>query len=65
MSGGGGGDGSAGIQSIDASSGDIAITYEGTLMSSEAVTGPFEPVEGASSPYTAAPSGSQRFFIAQ
>ena len=65
VSGGGGGDGSAGIQSIDASSGDIVITYEGALMSSEAITGPFEPVEGASSPHTAAPNGSQRFFIAQ
>jgi hypothetical protein len=65
VSGGGGGDGSASIQSIDASTGDIVITYEGTLKSSEAVTGPFEPVDGASSPHNVAPTDGQRFFIAQ
>jgi hypothetical protein len=46
-----------------ARSGDqVVITYTGTLLSSTNVAGPYQPVSGATSPYTNAPAGSGRFY---
>ena len=54
-----------GIENLLVSGEEIMINFTGTLMSSESVQGPFTAVEGASSPYTTAPDGNQRFFIAR
>ncbi len=45
--------------------GTVIITYEGTLHSSDSVTGTFEPVAGATSPHTVQTSGSAQFYIAR
>lgn len=42
--------------------GQVVITYQGSLESATAVTGPWTPVNGAASPYTATPSDAARFF---
>ena len=58
----GGGSGIA----ISAEGGQIAITWEsGALQTAPAVTGPWTPVDGASSPYTVDASQGQAFFRAQ
>ncbi|MHC1769152.1 MAG: ester cyclase [Verrucomicrobiia bacterium] len=43
----------------------LAITFGGTLLSAPAVTGPWNPVEKATSPYVAAPDDSKMFFKAR
>lgn len=60
-SGGGGG----GAISIARSAGGVTITFEGTLQSSDSVTGPFTDVAGASSPANIPLSGSTQFFRTQ
>jgi len=59
----GGGDGSIG--SIALADGSVVIEFEGTLKSADSVSGPFEPVAGATSPYTVAPEASAQFYIAE
>ncbi|MCD6339450.1 MAG: Ig-like domain-containing protein [Verrucomicrobia bacterium] len=49
--------------SIEAADGAVTIEYTGTLQSAEKVTGPYENVEGASSPYTVpVEEGKARFY---
>jgi hypothetical protein len=49
--------------SIQVSGSNVVITYTGnTLLSSTNVTGPFNPVGGATSPYTVPPSGAKEFY---
>ena len=43
----------------------VSITYQGTLLSAPAVTGPWAPVLGATSPFTPTPGSGQAFFKAQ
>jgi hypothetical protein len=40
----------------------ITITYTGTLLSAPAITGPWTPVAGAASPYSAVAGSGQMFF---
>jgi hypothetical protein len=47
--------------SVGTTGGKISITYTGTLQSAPAVTGPFTPVTGATSPYVPTVSGTQFF----
>jgi regulation of enolase protein 1 (concanavalin A-like superfamily) len=42
----------------------IRITYTGTLLGADSVTGPYAAVQGATSPYTVTPAGSATFFKA-
>jgi hypothetical protein len=44
--------------------GNLVITFEGTLQSADAVTGPYTNVAGASSPYTTAATDAVKFFRA-
>ena len=62
--GGGGGGGDASI-SIARSTAGVTITFDGTLQSSNSVTGPFTDVAGASSPADIPLSGSAMFFRAR
>ncbi len=39
--------------------GNVVITFEGTLQSADAVTGPYTNVAGATSPFTTAPTGTK------
>jgi hypothetical protein len=48
--------------SISRSSGNVVITYTGTLLSSTNVAGPYNPVSGAASPYSVSPGGAQMFY---
>ncbi|MFO1499610.1 MAG: CHRD domain-containing protein [Verrucomicrobiota bacterium] len=50
---------------ISRSADKITITYQGTLNSSDSVTGPFAPVAGATSPFTVTPDGAAKFYIAR
>jgi hypothetical protein len=51
------------IESIALQGASVVITYAtGTLESAAEVTGPYTEVAGATSPYSAAPSDSQRFY---
>jgi hypothetical protein len=43
----------------------ISITFTGTLQSADAVTSPWTDVAGATSPYAAPATGSQRFYRAK
>ena len=45
--------------------GKLVLQYTGTLKSSANVSGPFQPVDGSSSPQSVTPTGSQLFFIAE
>jgi hypothetical protein len=45
--------------------GKLVLRYTGTLKSAPNVSGPFQPVTGASSPQTVTPTGGQLFFIAE
>ena len=45
--------------------GMVVIEYSGTLHASESVAGPFEPVAGATSPYSVTPDRGQMFYIAR
>ena len=57
---GGGGGGSA--ISIDFSATGVTVTFEGTLQSSDSVTGPYTDVAGATSPADIPLSGAAQFF---
>lgn len=48
-----------------AADGSITIEFTGTLEASSTVTGTFAPVDGATSPYTVAPSEAAMFYIAR
>jgi len=48
-----------------AAGGSITITYNATLKSAPAVTGPWTAVAGATSPYTTAATGNAQFFKAE
>jgi hypothetical protein len=52
------------IERIELSAGQVRITYRGTLLWAEDVSGPYSVVVGAKSPYAVSPSGNQRFFKA-
>jgi hypothetical protein len=60
-SGGSGG----GINGVSLTDGMLTIEFSGTLKSAGAVTGPFNAVDGASSPYTVAADQAAQFFIAE
>jgi len=51
------------VMSIRRSGDEVIIEYEGTLRSSEQVTGPYLPVSGARSPYRFKPTDRSRFFL--
>ncbi len=53
------------IQSVALSDGNLVIEFTGTLKSSASVTGPYEDVAGATSPFTVAPDQAAAFFIAE
>ncbi|RZO73667.1 MAG: hypothetical protein EVA71_01910 [Limisphaerales bacterium] len=53
------------IASVGLSEGNVVIEYSGTLKSSESVTGPFNAVGGASSPYSVEPTKAAEFYIAE
>jgi hypothetical protein len=53
------------ISSVGLQDGNVVIEYTGSLKSAGAVTGPYTPVDGASSPYAVTPDQSQAFFIAE
>lgn len=53
------------VSKIALTGGQVKIEYTGTLQSADAITGPFTPVAGAASPYSVAPSGAQKFYIAK
>jgi len=61
---GGGGGGSASVAIARDGSG-LKITYEGTLETASALAGPWTAVSGATSPYTASPTGAQAFYRAR
>jgi autotransporter-associated beta strand protein len=50
--------------SLAKSGSQLVITYTGTLLSATNVTGPYNPVAGAASPYMLTPSGAQVFYRA-
>jgi hypothetical protein len=51
--------------SIDISGGQAVITYVGTLVASTNVAGNYQPVNGASSPYTITPTAARMFYKAR
>jgi uncharacterized protein (DUF2141 family) len=53
------------ISSISLSNKNVIIEFDGTLMSADNVNGPFNPVQGAESPYSVTPDQSAQFYIAQ
>jgi len=53
------------IASVALSDGNVVIEYSGTLKSASSVTGPYQAVNGASSPYSVAPSKAAEFYIAE
>ena len=54
-----------GITSIGLADGNVVIEFDGTLMSADSVSGPYNAVAGATSPYSVAPDQGAQFFIAQ
>jgi hypothetical protein len=59
-----GSDGGA-ISSVGLTDGNVVIEYTGTLKSSESVTGPYNAVAGAASPYSVEPTKAAEFYIAE
>ena len=59
------GGGSGAISGIENNGGTIVISYTGTLMSSDSVTGDFSPVTGATSPFSTSAEASAKFYIAR
>jgi len=59
----GGGDGA--ISSVALTDGSVVIEYSGTLKSADSVTGPYNAVAGATSPYSVAPTKAAEFYIAE
>lgn len=53
------------VQSVRLSGGTVQITFTGTLKSSATVSGPYQPVANATSPYSVTPTGTALFFIAE
>ncbi len=53
------------IASITLADGEVVIEFSGTLMSADSVSGPYNEVQGASSPYTVSPDQAAQFFIAR
>ena len=45
--------------------GSVSVEFTGTLQAADAVTGPFTPVAGATSPFAIDASGGARFYIAR
>jgi len=54
-----------GIKSWQYTGGKLVITYDGTLNSTTSLATPFAPVQGATSPYSADPTGAAAFFQAK
>ena len=54
-----------GISSVGLQDGNVVIEYTGTLKSADSVTGPYNAVDGASSPYSVAPTKAAEFYIAE
>jgi len=54
-----------GISSVGLQDGNVVIEYTGTLKSADSVTGPYTVVDGASSPYSVAPTKAAEFYIAE
>ncbi len=50
------------MMGVSFSAGSVRITFEGTLQSSPTITGPFQDVAGATSPYQVTPTGSAMFY---
>ncbi len=48
--------------SISLAGGKISITYQGTLESADSVTGPYTPVAGATSPFSADPTAGAKYY---
>ncbi len=62
---GGGNTGGGSVSSVSLSGGNVVVEYTGTLKSATSVTGPYQAVAGASSPYTVTPSKAAEFYIAE
>jgi len=60
----GGGDEGA-ISGVSLQDGKVVIEFTGTLKSADSVTGPYNAVAGASSPYSVAPAKAAEFYIAE
>ena len=58
-------DGGGGAIGIARSAGGVTITFEGTLQSSDSVTGPYTDIAGATSPTEIPLSGAAQFFRAR
>jgi hypothetical protein len=56
--------GGGGITSVALQDGQVVIEFEGTLQSADSVTGPYNAVAGATSPYSVAPTKASEFYIA-
>lgn len=56
---------SGGIASVSVEAGNLIIDFSGTLKSAASLEGPYTPVSGATSPYTAPISGESMFFFAE
>jgi hypothetical protein len=57
--------GGGGISGVSLQNGNVVIEYTGTLKSADSVTGPYNNVAGASSPYSVAPTKAAEFYIAE
>lgn len=55
---------SGSINSVALADGNVVIEYTGTLKSSVSVTGPYDDVPAAASPFTVPPTKAAEFFIA-
>ena len=55
---------SGNISSVALADGNVVIEYTGTLKSSVSVTGPYDDVPAAASPFTVPPTKAAEFFIA-
>jgi hypothetical protein len=53
------------ITSIGLADGNVVMEFEGTLKSATTVDGSYNPVVGATSPYSAAPEAGTQFYIAE
>lgn len=53
------------ISSISLTDKNVVIEFDGTLMSAESIEGPFNAVDGATSPHSVTPDQASQFFIAE
>jgi hypothetical protein len=44
---------------------NVVIEFDGTLMSADSIDGPFNAVDGATSPHSVTPDQASQFFIAE